>query len=456
MSSTGCSVLVVEDDLDFLFITTSHLTSHGHVVVGVHSVHEALDNLARRVGEFDVVLLDLGLPDIAGLDGLRATTELTGTPVVVYTADPRASLRRAAEELGASSVLVKGEASPEVLDLAIRQAAIAPSPQGGPIQGAPFAEPAVFASYEGPEPAIRDACEMLALTTGFDRWAFIRPVASVQVVLVRIGPGTELRAGDHLEWSVEIPSAADIADGVTVTGRTIATTGSGKQTVAVEHAVLAPVELDPGVLGILAGWSHDAGGGPTPLTSRLVSHAARGIATFHELGRQRDGALRRADIAGNAASVDVLTKLGNRRAFDVYLRAEEDRCIRHEHGGVVFVIDLDRLKQVNDREGHAAGDQYLRAAAIALNQSMRPTDVVFRIGGDEFATVAVQSDAHDAPGIEARMHEHLEAHGVSASIGWAARPPEATMLQAFASADEAMYRQKIERRAARAGDEPRS
>lgn len=112
MTATGCTVLVVEDDIDFLFITDAHLTSFGHRVVAVHSVHEALDHLGHRQGEFDVVLLDLGLPDISGLDGLRATTDATGTPVVVYTADPRASLRRAAGELGATSVLVKGEPTP--------------------------------------------------------------------------------------------------------------------------------------------------------------------------------------------------------------------------------------------------------------------------------------------------------------------------------------------------------
>ncbi len=444
MSDHGCSVLLVEDDADFLFITTAHLTSFGHTVVSVPSVHEALEHLGRRHGDFDVVLLDLGLPDTTGLDGVRATTESSGTPVVVYTADPRASLRRAAEELGASAVLVKGEATPEVLDRAIRGAATT----AGPIRSAPFSTPDVFAAYDGPEPAIRDTCEVLALTTGFDRWAFVRPVASIEVVLVRVGPGDELRNGAHVRWTTDIPPAADIEAGELVGPATIAR--NGDHDVHVARAVLAPVELDPGVRGTLVGWTHDADVHPTELATRTIAHAARGIATFHELGRQRDGALRRADIAGNAASVDVLTKLGNRRAFDAYLRAEEDRCVRHEHGGVVFVVDLDRLKQVNDTDGHGAGDRYLRAAAIALNEAIRPTDVVFRIGGDEFATIAVQSDIADAPGIEERMRQQLDAHGVDASIGWAARPPESTLLQAFAAADDAMYRQKVERRATRA------
>lgn len=446
MTATGCTVLVVEDDIDFLFITDAHLSSFGHRVVGVHSVHEALDHLSHRQGEFDVVLLDLGLPDISGLDGLRATTDATGTPVVVYTADPRASLRRAAGELGATSVLVKGETNAEVLDHAIRSAASL----GSPIRSAPFGGPAVFTAYDGPEPAIRDACEVLSMTTGFDRWAFVRPVASVQVVLVRIGAGDELASGDQVNWLVEIPSAADVLDGVETISAPLAETKAG--VVQVGRAVLAPVELEPGVHGTLVGWSADTELHTTDAARRSIAHAARDIATFHELGRQRDGALRRADIAGNAASVDALTKLGNRRAFDAYLRAEEDRCVRHEHGGTVFVIDLDRLKQINDTDGHGAGDRYLRTAAIALNEAMRPTDVVFRIGGDEYATVAVRSDSADAEGIAARMREQLDAHGVDASIGWASRPPEATLLQAFAAADEAMYRQKVERRAAREAD----
>lgn len=445
MNTNGYRVLLVEDDDDFTFVTTERLTSHGHRVVAVPSVHDALAHLDSDHA-IDVVLLDLGLPDISGLDGVRATTDAGGPPVVVYTSDSRPATQRAARELGAAAVLVKTDVDAVELDRAVRDAALhrhrLPSTE----------QHDAFGAHHGLDAAIQETCSLLGAMTGLPCWAFVRPLARAHVVLVRSGPGSELPSGSAVWWRVPAMDAADVAAGRTYGAGVIAT--AEDVDVVVAHAVVAPVELDAAGHGTLVGWSLDADPGPAPHLGDIVAHGARTIATLHELARQRDGAQRRADIAGSAASVDVLTQLGNRRAFDIHLRAEDDRCARHGHGGVVFVVDLDLLKSINDAEGHVAGDRHLRTAAAALTEAMRPSDVVFRTGGDEFAMVAVRCDEADAPGIEARMREHLDEAGVDASIGWAARPPESTLLQAFAAADEAMYRQKLARRAGRASGKP--
>ena len=114
----------------------------------------------------------------------------------------------------------------------------------------------------------------------------------------------------------------------------------------------------------------------------------------------------RAELAGQVhraeeqARQDPLTGLYNRRAL--YLEAP-DRLQKARHGGgaSVVICDVDRLKHVNDRAGHAAGDELLNAAAQILRSSTRADDLVARIGGDEFCLLVNEPEWH-------RLHLRLE------------------------------------------------
>jgi len=87
------------------------------------------------------------------------------------------------------------------------------------------------------------------------------------------------------------------------------------------------------------------------------------------------------------ARSDALTGLGNRRAFDEHLARLIAR-VAVEGGEVSLVlVDLDDFKEINDREGHPAGDRVLRAVAKTLVRAVRANEEVFRVGGDEFAVV---------------------------------------------------------------------
>lgn len=142
---------------------------------------------------------------------------------------------------------------------------------------------------------------------------------------------------------------------------------------------------------------------------------------------------------------DQLTGLFNRRAIADIGSREVDRLRRHSHPLAVAFIDLDNFKNLNDCEGHNAGDAALRATADALQATSRSSDILARWGGDEFVLLLPEIDASAAALAGRRISEILRRElrrfpGVSASVGiaWfeAAGRPFAEMLHA---ADELMY-----------------
>ncbi len=149
---------------------------------------------------------------------------------------------------------------------------------------------------------------------------------------------------------------------------------------------------------------------------------------------------------------DPLTGLANRRMLMVRLADAQKRSYRHQTLLVLAVLDLDGFKRLNDLFGHAEGDKFLVEVAAKLHEAVRTTDMIARIGGDEF--VIILEDVHsirEAKAILGRIVESLrvslEKCGVcaeiSASIGAAVYPfdfvdPDSLLVHA----DEAMYAAK--------------
>jgi diguanylate cyclase (GGDEF)-like protein len=127
------------------------------------------------------------------------------------------------------------------------------------------------------------------------------------------------------------------------------------------------------------------------------------------------------------AAHDPLTEVGNYRLLHERLDYE---LLRHERDAnqlAVLLIDLDRFKQVNERRGHAAGDDVLRRVALTLRESVRAQDTVARQGGDEFAVLAPDTDAEGAAMLAHRIRDRLglvqfAGDSVGATIGWAIYP----------------------------------
>jgi diguanylate cyclase (GGDEF)-like protein len=111
----------------------------------------------------------------------------------------------------------------------------------------------------------------------------------------------------------------------------------------------------------------------------------------------------------------------------------------------VVIVDIDQLKTVNDEAGHAAGDELLRQSASVLAESVRATDLVARIGGDEFGVLLRYTDAGQAEAWCARLDERLRqlpGHSLSWSVGFASVPPHETLAGALHEADRRMYAKK--------------
>jgi diguanylate cyclase (GGDEF)-like protein len=151
------------------------------------------------------------------------------------------------------------------------------------------------------------------------------------------------------------------------------------------------------------------------------------------------------------SSTDVATGLVNRRHFQVSLDRELAQMSRGHQRVALLLFDLDHLKTINDRFGHAAGDVAIRTAAKALKGSCRAGDLVARWGGDEFAVVAACESEAEARTLGARLCQavHNASHGslsLSVSGGLAlaepTRPGHSKASTLFAAADRALYKAK--------------
>jgi diguanylate cyclase (GGDEF)-like protein len=147
-----------------------------------------------------------------------------------------------------------------------------------------------------------------------------------------------------------------------------------------------------------------------------------------------------------SAETDPLTGLPNQRAWQRLVEQAQAHYERLADPAVTALLDLDRLKRINDSQGHVAGDAHLIAAATAARRGLRDTDVIARIGGDEFALLLHNCTEADAPATIARIYAELEAAGVEGSIGWASVTMPGGFTAALAQADTAMYATKREHR----------
>jgi diguanylate cyclase (GGDEF)-like protein len=150
------------------------------------------------------------------------------------------------------------------------------------------------------------------------------------------------------------------------------------------------------------------------------------------------------------ALTDALTGLSNRHSWALYGEPLFDAARRHGHGLTLVMLDLDHFKQVNDTRGHAEGDRVLRTFGTALQHHRRSSDVVARLGGEEFAVLLPQTDLEAARQIEQRLRADwgsscVEKLGyfVGFSAGLAVlTPADASLQDLLGRADKALYRAK--------------
>jgi diguanylate cyclase (GGDEF)-like protein len=175
-----------------------------------------------------------------------------------------------------------------------------------------------------------------------------------------------------------------------------------------------------------------------------------------QLGSQIDSLAKVESLASEVyklAALDQLTGLYNRRSGEQRLAEEMSRAQRHGRALTILLMDLDGLKAVNDKHGHAAGDTVIKTFADRLQRAIRGSDLAVRLGGDEFMAILPECRCEEVNRVLGRI-EGLDFEfdeqkiRMRFSSGWTDFRPTDTMQEFLKRADVALYEDK---RAAKRG-----
>ena len=387
-------VLLIEDNEDDVLIireTLAEVRSASFDLECAGRLSTGLERLAA--GGIDVVLLDLGLPDSQGLETLgRVHAQAPEAPIVVLTGLKDETLAVKAVQEGAQDYLVKGLVDGKLLARALRYA---------------IERQRLLASEVRLRMIIEENADAMIIVdrNGIARFA---------------NPAAEALLGRRGEDLLGEPFGFPVVAGET---RELTILRSGGDTAIAEMRVVETI------------WEGE----------RAYLASLRNIT---ELVRLREE-LRAMSL------LDDLTGLYNRRGFFTLAQQQLKLADRAQTGMLLLVADLDGLKGINDTLGHQVGDRALIETAQVLKETFRESDVVARIGGDEFAVLAVEASGASAEILTTRLQENLEARNahndrhykLSLSVGVARFDPEnpSSIEELMRSADRRMYEHKQSR-----------
>ena len=296
--------------------------------------------------------------------------------------------------------------------------------------------------------------EYLGVIAPMGLWAVTRVVDGREIMLVArdsaygLGPGAEIAFDDSPCRAMVAGEAPQVAlDATAVAGYAGCALA---QVIPLGAYVGTPIMTTDGQLfGTLCGFN------PTPvrqgsvILEPLLLLLSSLLSAVLAADRTATATARNLEAVQVEADTDAMTGLLNRRGWDRYIAAEEERFRRFGDQGSVIVMDLDQLKTINDTKGHAAGDEYIRRSAEALRAGVRSDDILARLGGDEFGAVLLNADGEMVQVLVERMERALEAAGAVGSFGWAPITVVAGFPGAWKAADSAMYVEKRRRRGER-------
>lgn len=434
-------ILIVDDVATNRIVLKARLADVFHEAVLAATGAEALDRLRRD--RPDLVLLDLELPDMHGLDVLRVLRAEPGgrrLPVIVLTASADAETHLAALMAGAEDVFRKPY-DDRLLLARIRSLLRRIDPE----DGTPF--PAL-SLQEQPSPY--DWPGLISLT------AF--PAPRGQRLLRALAPLLPHRLDLFDRRSALLATPGSTADGYLID----ATDDSAAGAFALLSELRASPETRHAAIALLtdgpetAAMACDLGADEVILPETPDPEIAFRLSAM--VHRSRDAAARRAHLRDNIrlAVTDPLTGLFNRRYAIRQMGEMSRKAVETGLPYAILLADIDRFKQVNDSHGHAAGDLVLSEVAQRLSARLTPADLVARIGGEEFLIALPARDQTEAGAIARALCRDMMSSpillpsghsvAVSISIGIAIGRPGTLPDDALERADSALREAKMQGR----------
>ncbi len=193
---------------------------------------------------------------------------------------------------------------------------------------------------------------------------------------------------------------------------------------------------------------------PASLTVAPVRDATGRLTGLRWLVRDISERKEAEELLRSMSTMDELTGLHNRRSFLTLAPQYLKMADRNKISALLLFADLDGLKSINDTLGHSAGDRALTTIAHILKKTFRQSDILARMGGDEFAVLAMETPVASAEKVMARLQETLDSHNakssphLSLSLGLARydREHRCSVKELLARADAQMYEQKRSKR----------
>src|SRR5580693_2512301 len=413
-------LLLIEDNAGDARLIREMFNEHGALdieLVRATTMSEAEAQLSQRT--FDILLLDLGLPDSQGLDAVRrAHAAAPRVPLVVLTGMDDESLAAQALQVGAQDYLIKGQIETRGLLRALRYAV-----ERKTMEEALFVEKEraqVTLNCIGDAVICTDAAgnitflNMVAekMTSWSRQDAFGRPMAEVFRIL---DANTRESTPNPMERSIEQNSTVHLPANCILARR------DGTE-IPIEDSV-API--------------HDREG-----------KATGAVIVFRDVSAARAMALEMT----HSAQHDFLTGMPNRMLLNDRVNQAIAWAQRNAKKVAVLFLDLDGFKHINDSLGHPTGDKLLQSVAKRLVECVRGSDTVSRQGGDEFVVLLTEVGLSEDAAITARrmLQTVAQAHSVdqhdlhvTTSIGVSVFPDDGQDAETLIkNADTAMYQAK--------------
>ncbi|WP_196073125.1 GGDEF domain-containing protein [Nakamurella alba] len=325
----------------------------------------------------------------------------------------------------------------------------------GPVPANPFA-PALLLPTRGFDAVSEQVVGYLRSVTPMKQWAVTRFAHGTETILTAspeldgfgVAPGDDFpldKAMCHRMSSGDGPRIAPDTRAVRVYDE--AYRYAADQGMTINAYVGTPIVRPNGeVFGSICGLDPETKDDSLRDLEPLLDLLSSMLSAVLDADSSATEAARDLEQARHDADTDALTGLLNRRGWERFIEHEEARFRRFGDPASVVMIDLDRLKYVNDTQGHDAGDRYIQRTADALRATTRDSDVVARLGGDEFGIIAVGAGQERTREMIARISQAFEDAGVAGSIGYAPFTVVAGFPGAQRTADERMYEAKRRRR----------